>query len=250
VAGEQGAAAQADDGLPAAPPTGRGKYRRTVAYVREEFDPVETIGYDEVAGMVRSAVAKIRDRHEELSRLDSAIGDGDHGSAMLRAMEAAEKALDESAGGDIPAAMNAIGWEMMSVAGGSTGPLLGSFFMGLGEGAGAAERLDCAGVAGMFESALESMQKNTPAKVGDKTMMDALVPAVAALRQGADAGESIPAALKRAAEAAAEGVESTRQLRAKFGKARNLGERTIGHADPGATSMAYLFEAFAEGAGG
>jgi len=205
-----------------------------------------TIGVGDLARMVRGAVEKIRANHETLSRLDSATGDGDHGTTMLRAMEAAGKAIDEG-GGDIPSLLNAIGWGILSVDGGSTGPLLGSFFMGMGEGAGAGEALDGPAVASLFEAGLAAMRKQSRAQVGDKTMMDALIPAVEALRSAAESGADVEAALRQGAEAAARGAEATRDMRAKFGRAKNLGDRTLGAVDPGARSMAFLFEGFVEG---
>lgn len=207
----------------------------------------ETIGTKELLRMIRAAVAKVRANHEQLSRLDSATGDGDHGTTMLRAMDAAGKAADECSGGDVKSLLHGIGWGIMCVDGGSTGPLLGSFFMGMSEAVGAAESLDCAAVAGMFAGGLAAMQKHTAAQVGDKTMMDALMPAVEALRAAAGASAGVDAAMQQAADAAEKGAEATRNMQARFGRAKNLGERTLGHVDPGATSMSYLFEGFFEG---
>jgi phosphoenolpyruvate---glycerone phosphotransferase subunit DhaL len=208
----------------------------------------DTIGAAEIARMLRAAAAKIRDTHEELGRLDAATGDGDHGMAMLKAAEAVEKAVEASAGEPISAMLHAVGWEVMCIDGGSTGPLLGSLFMGMSECAGETEALDCAATAAVFEAGLAGVQEQTKAQPGDKTMIDALVPAVEAIRAAADAGDAIIDAMSAAAMAAAIGAETTKQMQAKFGRAKNLGERTVGHADPGATSMAYLFAGFAAGA--
>lgn len=196
--------------------------------------------------MIHRAASDIRGAVDELSRLDSATGDGDHGSAMLRSMDAAEKALAEAGESASPKdVLFQAGWAVMSAAGGATGPLLGSLLMGLSEGFGEKTQLDTAGMASAFEAALASVAKQTKAQPGDKTMMDALVPAVTAIRQAASAGESIPAAMEQAATAAATGAESTKTMQARFGRAKNLGERSIGSVDAGARSMALLLAGFA-----
>ncbi len=206
----------------------------------------DTISKADLGQMILAAVEKIRANHQELSRLDSATGDGDHGTTMLRAMDAAGKAVEEAGEGDIKSLLHGIGWGIMCVDGGSTGPLLGSLFMGMSEGAGEVDALDSAALAATFEGGLASMQKQSKAQVGDKTMMDALIPAVESLRSAADAGAGPAAAMQQAADAAAKGAEATKDMQAKFGRARNLGERTLGNVDPGATSISYLFEGFSE----
>ena len=208
---------------------------------------MDRIGSGELARMIQGAVDSVRAHHEHLSKLDSATGDGDHGAAMLRSVEAVAKALKDGAGSAPKDLLYNIGWAVMSAAGGATGPLLGSLFVGLSEGIGEQADVDTAGLAGMFEAALASVQKQTKARPGDKTMMDALVPAVQAIRAAAGAAGNVEAALGQAADAALRGAESTQQMQAKFGKARNLGPRTIGQQDPGATSIAYLFRGLADG---
>jgi len=206
----------------------------------------ETMDYDGIVRMITGAVASIRAHHEHLSQLDTAIGDGDHGSAMMRSMDAVEKALSEADGSDAKSMLYNVGWGVMSAAGGAPGPLLGSFFMGLSEGVAGRAELDCAALAAAFEAGLAGMQKQSKAQPGDKTMMDALVPAVEALRAAAGASKGIDEAMADAADAAARGAEATKDMLAKFGKARNMGERTLGHADAGATSISYIFRGFAD----
>jgi len=207
----------------------------------------KTIGYDEIVRMIRGAAAEIKRNHELLSKLDSAIGDGDHGMAMLHAAEAMEKAVDEDGGRELKSLLHGIGWAVMSIDGGSTGPLFGTFFMGLSEQPGDATALDPARLADVFQAGLAKLQKQSKAQVGVKTMIDALVPAVDALRSAADDGADVGAALSRAAEAADNGAKATADMQAKFGRARNLGERTLGHVDPGATSVACMFRGFRDG---
>jgi phosphoenolpyruvate---glycerone phosphotransferase subunit DhaL len=206
----------------------------------------DTIGFSGICSMLLGAVAQIRTHHEMLSRLDAAVGDGDHGTTILRTMEAVAKATKEIPGNDLKNFFSKVAWEVMSCDGGSTGPLLGSFFMGLSEGTGGRETLDCAGFVALMASGVAKLQKQSKAAVGDKTMMDAFLPAVAALK-AADPAKGIKAALEHAALAAAAGAEATRAMRAKFGRARNLGDRVIGHPDPGAVSVSLIFKGFSEG---
>jgi dihydroxyacetone kinase-like protein len=190
--------------------------------------------------MMHAALTKIEKNLELLSRLDSATGDGDHGTSILRAMKAGFRAMEGE--GTFQEQLYAVGWAILSEDCGSTGPLIGSFFMGMSEPV-AGEEVDGDGVRAMFESALAGIQKHSRAGVGDKTMLDAIIPAVEAM-QGKD---QIEAMLDDAAKAASEGAESTKEMVAKFGRARNLGERTIGHIDAGAKSMSLIFEAFSQG---
>ncbi len=206
----------------------------------------QALNYDDLVRMLRGGAAAVREAHDELSRLDSAVGDGDHGSAMRRAMKAAEKAAGEAGPGDAAGLLRDVGWAVMGAAGGAPGPLLGAFFLGMSEGAPAGDApLDAASLAVMFESGLAGLRKQTPAAPGDKTMLDALVPAVEAMRAAADGGADVGSALERAAEAAGTGAAATADMQARFGKARGLGPRSVGTADPGATSVARLFRGFA-----
>lgn len=207
----------------------------------------DTIGIENIGRMIRSAADKIRANRDELSKLDSATGDGDHGMTITRAMGIAEKVIEESEKKELKGLLKDVGWGVMGVDGGATGPLLGSFLMGLSNGVGEQDAIDCPTLAAMFEAGLAGVRRQSKAQIGDKTMMDALLPAVDAIRQAADAGKSITGALQAAAEAAKKGAVSTKDFRAKFGRAKNLGDRTLGHQDPGATSMALIFQGFFEG---
>lgn len=207
----------------------------------------DTIGIEDFGRMIRAAADKIRANRDELSKLDSAIGDGDHGMTIARAMGIAEKVIEESEKKELKGLLKDVGWGVMGVDGGATGPLLGSFLMGLGNGIDEQNVIDCPTLAAMFEAGLAGVRRQSKAQVGDKTMMDALLPAVDAIRQAADAEKSITETLQAAAEAAQTGAISTKDFRAKFGRAKNLGERTIGCQDPGATSVALIFRGFFEG---
>ena len=204
----------------------------------------DTIGGEKLTAMLSAAVTQIRDNEGLLSQLDAATGDGDHGSAMVKAVNAIAKAVDEWDGESLKGLMHAAGWGTMCIDGGSTGPLFGSLLMGMSASLEGVESLDAAGVAGMFEAGLAKLAAQSKAQVGDKTMMDALIPAVGALRAAADGGAGIDEAMAQAADAATKGAEATTDMLAKYGRARNLGDRVIGHVDPGATSMSLMFKAF------
>jgi len=208
---------------------------------------IDTIGYDDIGRMIRSAADKIRANRDKLTKLDSATGDGDHGTTIARAMGIAEKVIEESEKTELKGLLKDVGWGVMGVDGGATGPLLGSFLMGLDNGIDEQGTIDCPTLAAMFEAGLASVRRQSKAQVGDKTMMDALLPAVDAIRKAADEGRSIIEAIQKAAEAAENGAISTKDYKARYGRAKNLGERAIGHQDPGATSMALIIRGFAEG---
>jgi dihydroxyacetone kinase-like protein len=207
----------------------------------------DTIGIEDIDRMIRSAADKIRVNRDDLSKLDSAIGDGDHGTTIARAMTIAEKVLEDSDKKELNGLLKDVGWGVMGVDGGATGPLLGSFLMGLSDGVGEQNVVDRPTLAAMFETGLAGVRQQSKAQIGDKTMMDALLPAVDAIRQAVDAGKSIKEALQKAAEAADNGAVSTKEFKARFGRAKNLGDRAIGFQDPGATSIALIFQGFYEG---
>lgn len=205
------------------------------------------VAIDDVKRMVNGAIAQIRANHAYLSALDSAIGDGDHGATILRGMNNLAKVLETTSASDLKGLLYELGWSFLGVDGGASGPLLGSFLLGMSEAVGAQTTLDSHAFAAMFAGGLASIQQQTRAKAGDKTLLDALMPAVEALRNAANADDDILAALQNAASAAEAGAIATKELRARMGRAKNLGERTIGHQDPGATSMALIFKGFLEG---
>ena len=210
----------------------------------------KTLGYDDLARLLQTGAQRVKENYELLSRLDSATGDGDHGVTMKRTADVILESVRGCETRAIGPLLESVGWNVMSVDGGSTSPLLGSFFMGMSEAVGGLQSLDAAALAAAFASGLSKLRAQTQAAVGDKTMIDALVPAVEALRHGADEGLDCRESLVRAADAAARGAESTKELQARFGRARNLGARTIGHVDPGATSISFLFAGFRDGAAG
>ena len=207
----------------------------------------KSLSFPDLTWLLQSGANRVKANHELLSRLDSATGDGDHGIAMKRTADAILDSVQGCETKAIAPLLEAVGWNVMSIDGGSTGPLFGSFFMGMAAGAAGRDELDGPALAAVFEAGLSKLRAQTPANVGDKTLLDALAPAVEALRQAADQGQRLHEIFARAAEAAAHGAESTRDMQAKFGRARNLGPRSIGHVDPGATSVSLLLAGFRDG---
>lgn len=189
----------------------------------------------------RKSFQEIRDNVETLTALDAKTGDGDHGVTMVRIVDKAESAMNDKGYGDFPALFKAMGFGAMSAGGGSAGPLMGQFFLGLALGIPAnPDAMTVSDVAKFLEAGYQGMFKFSKANVGDRTMMDALKPGVDALRSFA--GDDVNEALAAAAEAAEKGAKATENMLAKFGRARNLGENVLGSADPGATSWSYLFK--------
>ncbi|WP_432843715.1 dihydroxyacetone kinase subunit DhaL [Dactylosporangium sp. CA-092794] len=188
---------------------------------------------------IAAAAEVVRAEADRLTDLDAAIGDGDHGVNLRRGFDAAVAALGplpSTTAGDV---LGKTGTTLLSKVGGASGPLYGTVFRALGK-----TLRDGGSLADGLRAALDGVQKLGKAVVGDKTMVDALSPAVAAYAAAAGAGEA--AAARAAADAAAEGVLATVPLQARKGRASYLGERSIGHPDPGATSTALILAALAD----
>jgi len=200
----------------------------------------QCITKDDFARMIAGAAAAIRAQHAKLSELDCAAGDGDHGATMLRAVEKLERAFAPDGPEDLKTCLENAGWSVLGVDGGASSSLLGVFFGGMADAAGI-------GVTEMFEAGLAALRKQTKAQPGDKTMMDALVPAIQAMRAAVDAGKSVREAMHDAVQAAQAGAEATRKLTARYGRAKFLGDKTLGHVDPGAASVSLMFEGFYRG---
>ena len=183
--------------------------------------------------------ARIHAAKEELTQLDSAIGDADHGINMDRGMTAISELLPGLQEGDAGTLFKQTGMKLISTVGGASGPLYGTFFLRLGTAFGPATEIGPTELAAGFRAGLEGVIARGKAGLDDKTMVDAMVPAVAALEAGVG---DLPAALDMAAIAAAEGRDRVTPLVARKGRASYLGERSAGHQDPGATSTTILFE--------
>ena len=200
-----------------------------------------------VAAWLHAFAAEIEVHRDELTELDAAIGDADHGVNMDRGMQAVAARLPadaEGPAGDSPLGplLKSAGMTLVSTVGGAAGPLYGTLLLEMGKAAAERTTLTAAEWAGVVSAGVAGVQLRGKAESGDKTMVDALLPAAEALRAAAGAGASLPAACRAAADAAAEGMRQTTPLVARKGRASYLGERSAGHQDPGATSSWLLLE--------
>jgi len=186
-----------------------------------------------------------------LTQLDSAIGDADHGANLDRGATAAVAALAEAPEASSPGALlKTIGMTLVSTVGGASGPLYGTLFLRMAGSAGDAESLDGQAFAAALRAGLDGVVARGRAEAGDKTMYDALAPACDALDEALAAGEDLTAALAHATAAAHDGRDATIPMLARKGRASYLGERSVGHQDPGATSAALLVAAAADALSG
>ena len=197
---------------------------------------------------IELAAADIAEQRDYLVDLDRAIGDGDHGENMDRGFKAALEALGQGQPGSVAEVLKTVAKTLMSTVGGAAGPLYGTAFLRASKAAGDGE-LDGAGVAAVIAGALDGIQARGKATTGEKTMVDAWTPALEAARAAAEAGSDPYAVLEAAATAAEAGAAATEPMRATKGRASYLGERSIGHLDPGAVSTSLILRAAVRAAG-
>jgi phosphoenolpyruvate---glycerone phosphotransferase subunit DhaL len=203
---------------------------------------MESLSLEQLRSWIFTAAAAIEANATALSDLDAAIGDGDHGANMSRGFTAVKKKLEAAPSTDIGAMFKTVGMTLISTVGGAAGPLYGGFFLELGKQTAGKQEVDAATLSSILEAGLGDIKRRGKAELGDKTMVDALTPAVEAMKA---AGTDIKAATRAAATTARDAAEKTSPLLARKGRASYLGERSIGHQDPGATSSALLLEALA-----
>ena len=197
---------------------------------------------------IELAAADVAEQRDYLVDLDRAIGDGDHGENMDRGFKAAVEALGQAQPASVAEVLKTVAKTLMSTVGGAAGPLYGTAFLRASKAAGDGE-LDGAGVAAVIAGALDGIQARGKATTGEKTMVDAWTPALDAARAAAESGADAVATLQAAATAAEAGAAATEPLRATKGRASYLGERSIGHLDPGAVSTSLILRAAARAAG-
>lgn len=197
---------------------------------------------------IELAAADIAEQRDYLVDLDRAIGDGDHGENMDRGFKAAVEALEQAQPGSVAEVLKTVAKTLMSTVGGAAGPLYGTAFLRASKAAGDGD-LDGAGVAAVISGALDGIQARGKATTGEKTMVDAWTPALEAARAAAESGSDPAAVLEAAATAAEAGAAATEPLRATKGRASYLGERSIGHLDPGAVSTSLILRAAVRAAG-
>ena len=201
----------------------------------------EELTLEEARSWIESASTLVAQNATLLTELDTAIGDGDHGTNMERGFGAVRRKLDGTTTTDIGALFKLVGMTLLSTVGGAAGPLYGGFFLEMAKAAAGRHTLAKSELDEVFDAGLNDIKRRGKAEVGDKTIVDALTPAVRAFRSASE----LYAASRAAADAAKDGAEKTAPLLARKGRASYLGERSIGHQDPGATSCWLLLEALA-----
>ncbi|WP_431277457.1 dihydroxyacetone kinase subunit DhaL [Leifsonia poae] len=206
-----------------------------------------TLDTDWVKAWMTAAAAVIDEHKHELNTLDREIGDGDHGENMDRGMRAVVDALGKLPDGSTPnAALRSIAMTLISTVGGASGPLYGTAFLKAADPIGDAAELDAPTVVAVLAAARDGIVSRGKAEAGDKTMIDAWTPAVAAAASAQEEGATAADILREAADAAEAGAVATEPLVARKGRASYLGERSAGHRDPGAQSTALILRAAAE----
>lgn len=197
----------------------------------------------EFAARLKNACASVAAAEKELTEIDSRFGDADHGLTMSKIAKAISDAVEQSEGG-IKSMLDDAAMAVMTLNGGSAVPLWNTWLDGMQEAAPEREEIDTAELQAVFANALDELNDMSGAKVGDKTMMDALIPASEAI--AAYCGSDEDELFASAAKAAAEGAEASKQFVSKFGRAKSYGEKTIGTPDAGAMSMSYFFQGLAQ----
>ena len=201
---------------------------------------------EQVFRFLQHVHAEIEARCDELTRLDAAIGDADHGTNMLRGFSTVIERLPEMEGQDVATILRTTGMTLISSVGGASGPLYGTAFIRAGMVLRDRPETTIDDLAAAWESALEGIQARGRAHRGEKTMVDTIGPAVEALKAARADGQDAHDALRAAADAAETGMKATIPMRATKGRASYLGERSVGHQDPGATSAHLIVRAMLE----
>lgn len=196
----------------------------------------------------RRLLEVFRENEGRLCTYDGAIGDGDHGTSMVLGLTRAEQELAERPPVDVGDLLRRLGRAFIDGVGGVTGIVFGSLFLAAGDSAAGARELDTAGLHGALAAGLAAVKQKAKVREGDKSMVDALAPAVSALAEAANGALQPSEALWLASRAAAGGLEATKSMEARVGRARYQGARAVGHPDAGAASIALLFETLASAA--
>ena len=201
---------------------------------------------DQIVKWLEKSTAVLNENKDYLTQLDSAIGDADHGTNMARGFNKVLEKLPSVADKDIGNILKTTGMTLISSVGGASGPLYGTFFMRSGMAMAAKEELSDEDLLKLLEAGVEGIVQRGRAQLEDKTMIDAWYPALEALRTAIENGNSTVDALKAGVAGAEKGMKATIPLQARKGRASYLGERSIGHQDPGATSSFLLLNALLE----
>ena len=186
------------------------------------------------------------ENQQQLTALDSAVGDGDLGISLERGFTAVQAELSANPPADLRSVFQTVATVLIRTMGGTSGPLLGTFFLRAGAACAGKSELAPADVTALFQAGVEGIQQRGKAAPGDKTMLDALVPGVDAMRGALEAGSGLGEILERGAAAAETGMRATITMQARKGRASYLGDRSVGHQDPGATGAHLLLKAAAD----
>ena len=205
-----------------------------------------TISRQDVLNWISAVAAVLEENRDYLTRLDSAIGDADHGMNMSRGFQAVMTKLPTISDKDIGTIFKTVGMTLVSTVGGAAGPLYGTFFMQAGSASIGKQELTAADWSAALESAIAGVVMRGKAVLGDKTMVDSLTPALEALKAAIAEQQPLTTALERSAQAAEQGMLATIPLVARKGRASYLGERSAGHQDPGATSSYLILKSAAQ----
>jgi len=204
------------------------------------------VSFSKARDWIQAFAEAVAENKDYLTELDSAIGDADHGINMNRGMKAARAKIDAVTDPDVGALFKTVGMALVSTVGGASGPLYGTLFLRMGAATAGKPELSADDWAAALAAGLAGVRTLGKAELKDKTMVDALTPAVEALEAALGEGAALPDALRRSAEAAENGMKATTPLVARKGRASYLGERSAGHQDPGATSSWLLVRTAAE----
>jgi len=205
-----------------------------------------TISRQDALEWIKSVANVLTENKDYLTELDSAIGDADHGANMFRGFQAVLTKLPGVSDKDIGTIFKTVGMTLVSTVGGASGPLYGTFFMQAGTASAGKQELTAADWGAALEAAVNGVVMRGKAVLGDKTMVDALTPALEAFKDAVAENVTIGMALARSVQAAEEGMKATIPLVARKGRASYLGERSAGHQDPGATSSYLILKCAAE----
>ena len=208
----------------------------------------DTISTTQMHKALEAMCDTIEAQKDYLSELDGAIGDGDHGVNMAKCFREVKKKLAESTAADMNTLFTDVGMVVLNSVGGAMGALYGTFFLKMAQESAGKNELGLNDLVGMFQTAEQGILDIGKASLGDKTLIDTLTPAVRALKQGAKDGLALSEALANFEQAAQQGMQSTKDMLAKMGRASRLGERTIGHQDAGATSCYLILRSIASAA--
>lgn len=204
------------------------------------------VGTSDILRWLETSQKVFAENRQRLTEMDQAVGDGDFGLSLDRGFTAVQAELTAKPPTELKAVFNSVASVLIKTMGGSSGPLLGTFFMRAGATCAGKSELGAADVAALFSAGVEGLQQRGKAEVGDKTMLDAFIPGVAAMRAAADAGGSLNDVLDQGVAAAEAGAEATTQMQARKGRGSYLGERSVGHPDPGAVAAHLLLKVAAD----